>query len=162
MPQWPALVFRSGNRHEGKHALSGSSRYQWPSLLTDSLGKANLMKHYIAAGLIAFSFVPAKAGTASLEKRVAALEQQVATLKEENKKLKESAVDFLSAELAQREKEHARLIYRTQILPSLKILAEDFGAKAPKLPKEDEVDTLADAYRPLIDMFTQLMTVATK
>src|SRR4051812_29430858 len=111
------------------------------------------MKHYIAAGLIAFFFVPAKAETVPLEKRVAALEQQVATLKEENKKLKESAVDFLATELAQREKEHARLIYRTQIMPSLKVLAEDFGSKAPKLPKEEEIQTLADAYRPLIDMF---------
>ena len=118
------------------------------------------MKRYILVCLLVVCLSPAKAETLSLEKRVGALEQEVANLRDENKKLKESAIDVLTAQLAQREREHARLIYRTQILPSVRALAEDFGSKAPKIPKEEEIETLADAYRPLIEMFTQLMTVA--
>lgn len=100
------------------------------------------------------------ADTPSLEKRVSMLESEIAALKVENRKLKETAIDFLSAQLVQKEREHARFVYRTQILPAVKVFIDDFGSKAPKLPKEEEINTLADAYRPMLEMFTQLMTVA--
>ena len=98
--------------------------------------------------------------TTSLEKRVAALEQEVVTLKEENRKLKESAFDLFATQLEERERKNARLYYENFILPMMSGLLKDFGATAPTLPKEAEVNTLADAYRPMVEMLTQLGAVA--
>ncbi|MFT3870755.1 MAG: hypothetical protein QM715_20070 [Nibricoccus sp.] len=114
------------------------------------------MKCYILMCLFAAFLMPVKADMPSLEKRVAALEQEVANLKEENRKLKESAVNFLSAELAKKETEHARFVYRTQILPMVKSLVADFGSTPPVFPKEEEIVTLADAYRPYAELMTSL------
>lgn len=97
---------------------------------------------------------------ASLEKRVAALEQEVAALKEENRKLKESAFEVFATQLEERERKSARLYYKNFILPTISGLLKDFGSKAPILPKEEEINTLADAYRPMVEMLTQLGAVA--
>jgi len=117
------------------------------------------MKRYVFFCLLAAFIAPLKAETPSLEKRVAALEQEVATLKEENRKLKESAVDFLSAELTKKETEHARFVYRTQVLPMVKSLVADFGSKPPMFPKEEEITTLADAYRPFVELMASVAKV---
>ncbi len=98
--------------------------------------------------------------TRSLEQRVAALEREAAGLKEENRQMRESAVTFLSAELTRKEREGARLYYRTQILPVAKTIAAEFGTRAPTLPKEEEINTMAEAYRPILEMIMQLLTVA--
>ena len=97
---------------------------------------------------------------ASLEKRVAALEQEVATLKAENRKLNESAFEVFATQLEERERKSARLYYKNFVLPMISSLLKDFGSKAPRLPKEEEINTLADAYRPMVEMLTQLGAVA--
>ena len=102
----------------------------------------------VIAFIASFAVASAAAETVALEKRVEALVKQVATLKEENRQLKESAVDFLSVQLAAKERERARLVYRTQVLPLVKEMLKDYGAPGPELPKEAEIETMIDAYRP--------------
>ena len=119
------------------------------------------MKHLVLTILLFSGFlVPLKADSSSLEKRVAAIEMELSVLKEENRKLKESAVEFLSAELRKKETEHARLVYRTQVLPMMKSLLADFGSSPPRLPKEEEIETMADAYKPFADLMKSLSSVA--
>jgi len=114
------------------------------------------MKRLLAVCLLAASLAPLRADPLSLENRVSALEKEVATLKDENRRLRESAVNFLSAELAKKETEHARLVYRTQVLPMVRRIATDFGGQAPVLPKEEEINNLVDAYRPFVELIASL------
>lgn len=113
------------------------------------------MKRLLLISLLVATRGPAHADTATLEQRVAALEREVAALKVENQKLKESSVDFLAAELAKKETDRARGVYRTQVLPLVERLASDLGATPRKLPREEEIQTMLDAYRPFIELIAE-------
>lgn len=118
------------------------------------------MMRYITLLLVGMWASQLSAQSPSLEQRVVLLEKEVAALREENRKLRESAVEFLAAELAAKEKERARFIYRTQVLPMVKTMLEDFGSEPPRLPKENEINTMIEAYRPFVELMLSLGKVA--
>ena len=110
------------------------------------------MKRFIIAGLFTVGFAIAADGRAAQEERIAKLEREVAALKEENRKLRDQAV----AE----ERSRARKVYSESVVPMLKPMLKDFGMDESLLVPVEKIETLADAYRPLLAMIRKLSEVS--
>jgi len=110
------------------------------------------MKRFIIAGFLLVSSASAADLRATLEERLGKLEGEVAALKEENRKLRENA--------AVEERNRARRIYTENILPMLRPMLKDFGMDESLLVPVDKIETLADAYRPLLAMVRKISEVA--
>src|SRR5687767_2102993 len=110
------------------------------------------MKRLFIVGLLTANVVLAADEAAALKDRITKLEREVVALKEENRKLRENAV----AE----ERARARKIYSESVVPMLKPMLKDFGMDESLLVPVDKIETLADAYRPLLAMIWKISEVA--